>query len=125
MKKKDDSYQQLKTKLFLVSVIVMFLSIIGITVLYNFVIRGRFADFVVEFLRRVIYAGQKDAYDRALETYRQVVRNYREWYFMGGVLFLLMVAQMIYLNSFIKYFTEINRGIDALVTENTSDVILP
>lgn len=85
MKKKDDSYQQLKTKLFLVSVIVMFLSIIGITVLYNFVIRGRFADFVVEFLRRVIYAGQKDAYDRALETYRQVVRNYREWYFMGGV----------------------------------------
>ncbi len=125
MKKKDDSYQQLKIKLFLVSVIVMFLSIIGITVLYNFVIRGRFADFVVEFLRRVIYAGQKDAYDRALETYRQVVRNYREWYFMGGVLFLLMVAQMIYLNSFIKYFTEINRGIDALVTENTSDVILP
>ena len=37
---------------------------------------------------------------------------------------LFMTAQFIYLNSFIKYFKEINRCIDALVMENTSDVIL-
>lgn len=45
---------------------------------------GRFADFAVEFLRRFIYIGQKDAYHKALETYQRVVRNYMEWYFMGG-----------------------------------------
>lgn len=123
-KGKDNSYQQLKTKLFLVSVITMFLSIVGIYALYDFVFFGRFADFAVEFLRRFIYIGQKDAYHKALETYQRVVRNYMEWYFMGGILLLFMTAQMIYLNSFIKYFKEINRGIDALVMENTSDVIL-
>lgn len=124
-KRKDNSYQQLKTKLFLVSVITMVLSIVGIYALYDFVFFGRFADFAVEFLRRFIYIGQKDAYHKALETYQHVVRNYMEWYFMGGILLLFMAAQMIYLNSFIKYFKEINRGIDALVMENTSDVILP
>lgn len=36
-KGKDNSYQQLKTKLFLVSVITMFLSIVGIYALYDFV----------------------------------------------------------------------------------------
>ncbi len=123
-KEKDNSYQQLKTKLFFVSVITMFLSIIGIYALYDFVFFGRFADFVVGFLRRFIYIGQKDAYHKALETYRRVVRNYMEWYFMGGILLLFMITQMIYLNSFIKYFKEINRGIDSLVTENTGDVIL-
>lgn len=124
-KKRDNSYQQLKTKLFLVSVITMVFSIVGIYALYDFVFFGRFADFVVEFLRRFIYIGQKDAYHKALETYRRVVRNYMEWYFMGGILLLFMTAQMIYLNSFIRYFKEINRGIDALVLENIGDVILP
>lgn len=124
-KRQDNSYRQLKTKLFLVTVITMLFSIVGIYALYDFVFFGRFADFVVGFLRRFIFAGQKDAYNRALETYRRVVRNYMEWYFMGGVLLLFMLAQMIYLNSFVKYFKEINRGIDALVTENTGDVILP
>lgn len=124
-KRQDNSYRQLKTKLFLVTVITMLFSIVGIYALYDFVFFGRFADFVVGFLRRFIFVGQKDAYNRALETYRRVVRNYMEWYFMGGVLLLFMLAQMIYLNSFVKYFKEINRGIDALVTENTGDVILP
>ena len=102
----------------------MVLSIVGIYALYDFVFFGRFADFVVEFLRRFIYIGQKDAYQRALETYQRVVRNYMEWYFIGGILLLFMIAQMIYLNSFVKYFKEINRGIDTLVTENMGDVIL-
>ena len=79
---------------------------------------------MVGFLDHVIYAGRKDAYERARETYQLYIRNYLEWYFMGGIMFLFMIAQMIYINSFIKYFSEINRGIDALVTENAGDVIL-
>ncbi|MDE7415655.1 MAG: HAMP domain-containing histidine kinase [Lachnospiraceae bacterium] len=92
--------------------------------LYNYIFRGRFANFVVNFMCDFVFAGYEDAYDRALLTYRQVVRNYLDWYFLGGVVFIFIIAQMIYLNSFVRYFIEINRGIDALVRENAGDVIL-
>lgn len=123
-KRKESGYGQVKTKLFLVTIFTMLFSVLGASLLYDFVFRGRFANFVVGFLDHVIYAGRKDAYERARETYRLYIRNYLEWYFMGGIMFLFMIAQMIYINSFIKYFSEINRGIDALVTENAGDVIL-
>ncbi len=123
-KRQDSGYGQVKTKLFLVTIFTMLFSVLGASLLYDFVFRGRFANFVVGFLDHVIYAGRKDAYERARETYQLYIRNYLEWYFMGGIMFLFMIAQMIYNNSFIKYFSEINRGIDALVTENAGDVIL-
>ncbi len=123
-KRKDSGYGQVKTKLFLVTIFTMLFSVLGASLLYDFVFRGRFANFVVGFLDHVIYAGRKDAYERARETYQLYIRNYLDWYFMGGIMFLFMIAQMIYINSFIKYFSEINRGIDALVTENVGDVIL-
>lgn len=123
-KRKDSGYGQVKTKLFLVTIFTMLFSVLGASLLYDFVFRGRFANFVVGFLDHVIYAGRKDAYERARETYQLYIRNYLDWYFMGGIMFLFMIAQMIYINSFIKYFSEINRGIDALVTENAGDVIL-
>lgn len=123
-KRQDSGYGQVKTKLFLVTIFTMLFSVLGASLLYDFVFRGRFANFVVGFLDHVIYAGRKDAYERARETYQLYIRNYIDWYFMGGIMFLFMIAQMIYINSFIKYFSEINRGIDALVTENAGDVIL-
>ena len=123
-KRKESGYGQIKTKLFLVTIFTMLFSVLGASLLYDFVFRGRFANFVVGFLDHVIYAGRKDAYERARETYQLYIRNYLDWYFMGGIMFLFMIAQMIYINSFIKYFSEINRGIDALVTENVGDVIL-
>ncbi|MDE7323517.1 MAG: HAMP domain-containing histidine kinase [Lachnospiraceae bacterium] len=123
-KRQDSGYKQLKTKLLLVTVSTMLFSVIGALMLYDFVFRGRFANFVVGFLSHVVYTGKKDAYELARETYRLLIRNYLDWYFMGGILFLFAIAQKIYLNIFIKYFAEINRGIDALVTENAGDVIL-
>ncbi|MDE7476583.1 MAG: HAMP domain-containing histidine kinase, partial [Lachnospiraceae bacterium] len=102
----------------------MIIAFYVVVALYNFIFRGHFANFVVGFLSNVLYARYTDAYDRALTTYQRLVRNYLEWYFMGGMIIIFIIAQMIYLNSFIKYFVEINRGIDALITENTGDIIL-
>lgn len=123
-KRQDSGYRHLKIKLMLITVATAVIALLIVTALYNFIFRGRFADFVVNLLSNFIYAGYKDAYDRALVTYRRVVRNYLDWYFMGGVVIVFIIAQMIYLNSFIRYFIEINRGIDALIMENTGDVIL-
>lgn len=123
-KRQDSGYRQLKTRLFLVTIFTMFLSVAGAVFLYNFVFHGRFANVVVGFLHHIVYAGKADAYERARQTYQHVIRNYLDWYFGGGILFLFVIAQMIYIRSFVKYFLEINRGIDALVTENAGDVIL-
>lgn len=123
-KRQDSGYRHLKLKLLLITIATVIIAFFAVLALYNFIFRGRFANLVVGFLSHVVYAGHKDAYERALTSYRHVVRNYLEWYFMGGAVFLFIIAQMIYLNSFIKYFIEINRGIDALITENAGDVIL-
>lgn len=123
-KRQDSGYRHLKMKLLLVTVATAVIALAVVVALYNFIFRGRFADFVVNLLSDFVYVGHEDAYERALYTYRHVLRNYLDWYFLAGVVFVFIIAQMIYLNSFIKYFIEINRGIDALITENASDVIL-
>lgn len=123
-KKQDSGYRHLKAKLLLITIATAVIALIIVVALYNFIFRGRFANFVVDFLCNIIYAGYSDAYDRALWTYQHGVRNYLSLYFLAGVVVVFIIAQMIYLNSFIKYFIEINRGIDALITENAGDVIL-
>ncbi len=40
-------------------------------------------------------------------------------------LILFAIILRFYLNEFSKYFKEINRGIDALIEENTGDIVLP
>ncbi len=123
-KKQDSGYRHLKMKLLFITVTTAVMALICAIALYNFIFRGRFANLVVDFLSDFVYAGYNDAYERALWTYRQVVRNYLSLYFLAGVVFIFIIAQMIYLNSFVRYFVEINRGIDALITENAGDVIL-
>lgn len=123
-KKQDSGYRHLKAKLLLITIAIAVIALIIVVALYNFIFRGRFANFVVDFLCNIIYAGYSDAYDRALWVYQHGVRNYLSLYFLAGVVVVFIIAQMIYLNSFIKYFIEINRGIDALITENAGDVIL-
>lgn len=123
-KKQDSGYRHLKAKLLLITIATAVIALIIVVALYNFIFRGRFANFVVDFLCNIIYAGYSNAYDRALWAYQHGVRNYLSLYFLAGVVVVFIIAQMIYLNSFIKYFVEINRGIDALITENAGDVIL-
>lgn len=123
-KKQDSGYRHLKMKLLFITVTTAVMALICAIALYNFIFRGRFANLVVDFLSNFVYAGYQDAYEKALGTYRQVVRNYLSLYFLAGVVFIFIIAQMVYLNSFVRYFVEINRGIDALITENAGDVIL-
>ena len=123
-KKEDSGYRHLKTKLLFITVATAVIALVVVVALYNFIFRGRFANLVVDFMCDFVYAGYNDAYERALWTYRQVVRNYLSLYFLAGVVFIFIIAQMVYLNSFVRYFVEINRGIDALITENAGDVIL-
>ena len=52
------------------------------------------------------------------------IRNYMSLFFIVLSLILFAIILRFYLNEFSKYFKEINRGIDALIEENTGDIVL-
>ena len=114
-----DEFKHLQTKLFIRTAIIMFVSVIGTFVLYRYVIRGNFANLVVGFLNLFI----KD-YNEARSIYGLVFRNYMDVYLLLAIVVLFLIVLRIYLKGFTKYFNEINRGIDALIEENSGDVVL-
>lgn len=123
-KKKSGHYRQLKFKLLFSIVLLLILTVVTMQVLYRFVFYGNIANWVVGILEYTVYLGRRDAYEMALETYQRVVRNHLSSYYIGINLFCFMIFWGIYLNVFVRYFNEINRGIDALVREDAADVKL-
>lgn len=116
----ENEFKQLKTIIFVRTAIILVVAVIVIFLIYNFFFHGYFADAVVNFLDRFIY---KD-YDAALDLYQRVIRNYSELYILISVSIVFLVVLRVYLRGFTKYFNEINRGIDALIEENSKDVVL-
>lgn len=119
-KKRGDEYRLLRTRVFVRTAFLMFVAVMGIWALYNFLWRGHFASTVVGFLDTYIYGD----YDRSLEVYQRVVRNNESLFFLLGALLIFFVIMRIYLKNFTRYFNEINGAVDALVQENAGEVAL-
>lgn len=121
----SNDYRQLRTKIFFNTIIMIAAAVFGIELLYNYVFYGNFANWIVTFLEKIVYRGDVNtAKSWALETYQNVFRNYMDLYFLGGIIIIFAIVMWLYLNHFTKYFNEINRGIDALMNEDTGDVVL-
>lgn len=118
--KNSNEYRQMRTTVFLRTLLLLVVDAILFYIFTDLVILGRFANCMVGFLNRFIYHD----YDKALEIYQWVFRNHAEWFLFAAFLAVFLVSVRIYLKSFTKYFYEINRGIDALIEENTGEVIL-
>ena len=119
-KYKNSGYGQLKTKLFILTIAMMFGAVIFIISLYNLVFSGHLANWIVGFLDHFVVHD----YDTALVIYKHVIRDNAEPIIWTSMLCVFAVMMWIYLNRFTKYFGEINRGIDALIEENSGDIIL-
>ncbi len=115
-----NDFKQLQTTIFLRTAIILIVAVVIIFIIYNGFFQGHFANAVVGFLNRFIY----DDYEAALEVYQRVVRNYMDLYILVAILLVFLIILRIYLKGFTKYFNEINRGIDALIEENSGDVVL-
>jgi len=115
-----NDFKQLQTTIFLRTAIILIVAVVIIFIIYNGFFQGNFANAVVGFLNRFIY----DDYEAALEAYQRVVRNYMDLYILVAILSVFLIILRIYLKGFTKYFNEINRGIDALIEENSGDVVL-
>lgn len=64
-------------------------------------------------------------HDAAVTLYQWTFRNYMGLVFVLGMVLVFCVTFRIYLNWFVKYFREINRGIDEIGREGAGEVSLP
>ena len=113
-------FKQMQTTIFFRTATIFIGAIVIIYLLYNGLLQGHFANAVVGFLNKFIY----EDYEVALDVYQRVVRNYMDLYVLGAILMVFFVILRIYLKGFTKYFNEIDRGIDALIEENSGDIVL-
>lgn len=117
-KRIDGDYTQLQTKILFRTAAVLFGAFALISAALS-LLRGRFSSAIVGFLE-IFY---KD-YEKALVAYTYMFRNHKEWFVMVAVSVVFLIVLRLYLKGFMKYFNEINSGINALKEENSEDVVL-
>ncbi len=114
----DGDYTQLQTKILIRTAAVLFGAFALIFAALS-LLRGRFSSAIVGFLE-IFY---KD-YEKALMAYTYTFRNNKEWFVMAAAFVVFLIVLRLYLKGFMKYFNEINSGINALKEENSEDVAL-
>lgn len=89
--------------------------------LYSLFLKGRFAEWIVAVNQKVFGLD----YAAARTLYQWTFRNHIELVFVAGTVLVFFVTFRIWLNWFVRYFMEINRGIDEIGRESTEEVSLP
>ena len=118
---REDDYLLFKNRLSIKMLLMMVGTILIIGVIYLFLLKDNFANFIVAILDQLIYHDRSDA----IVAYLKSFKAYETGLFLiafSGVLFIIFRC---YLNIILKYFREINRGIDTLVSEEDKDIALP
>lgn len=119
--KNNNDYRQLRTRLFIRTLGMIFSAILIILFAYSFVLRGYFSEWVVLIFRKVLGIN----YYTAVELYTRIIRNNMEIFLFIGIILVFFFIFYFYLRWFTKYFGEINHGIDALIEEGAEEVSLP
>jgi two-component system sensor histidine kinase VanS len=120
LNKEKNEYRQLQAKIIIRTVLLALGSVIATIAIYNIFLADRFANAVVGFMNHFIYHD----YNAAMSAYQQVFRNHMDLYILAAILIIFLIAMWIYVRGFTRYFNEINRGIDALIEENTGEILL-
>ena len=104
-------------KKFLIFILVAF---VVITVLYILIWHGRGADWIVSILQQVFRLD----YQNALNVYQQLFRNYADLIWLGAIAVIFLFFFRFFINWVTQYFTIINNGIDALLSEEAAEIHL-
>lgn len=118
--KLSNDYQQLKVKIVTRAFVMIILAVAIIWLPYRLILFGNFANWMIALFERVFQVGYNTAYQMYVSTFR---RN-SDLLFVIGAVTVFFVIFRAYLNWFTRYFIEINKGIDALISENAGDVSL-
>lgn len=115
-----DDYRLLKNKLLIRTFGMLFLRLLFSSLVLSIFKRAHSRHFC-GFLDNFVYHD----YERAYNVYSIYIRDYMSLFFVVLSLLLFAIILRFYLNEFSKYFKEINRSIDALIEENSGDIVLP
>ncbi|MGE5653854.1 MAG: vancomycin resistance histidine kinase VanS [Bacillota bacterium] len=119
-----DELAQLRRKILvqvgLTAVMALTLGAIIKTVLIDGILQQSFADGFIRFCQNTL----RLPYEDALLIYRWVFRNNKAWWLAGGLVLLLLVIFYYSLLRMLKYFHEVNSGLDQLIEETDAEIIL-
>ncbi len=121
MKYKDRSeYSRLKSKIYTRFFALTAAAIAIVFALYKLLWKNRGGDLV-------LYALLKIGFDRdaAEFIYQNYFRNLTDIIWIAAVAFIFLIMLRLFMNWFTKYFTSINRGINALLVEDDNEILLP
>ena len=120
--KRAERFIQLKVKIFLIMTGIMVAAVIILYLLYEHVIFGHFAEFVVGFIQK------KFSLDflNALSIYQQTFReNWGLLIFLGMFFLFLLISWFVLMRLVIGYFKRIEKGMDVMLSGDKTDVELP
>lgn len=121
LKNKDKSeYSRLKSKIYARFFILTAAAIVIVFALYKLLWKNRGGDVVLEILCK---AGLSR--ETAAVIYQLYFRNATDIIWIAAVAFIFLIMLRFFLNWFTKYFTSINKGIDALLVEDDNKILLP
>lgn len=113
-------FRTFRTKIFVRTIILIVIAIAVTYSLYSFVLRGRFADFMVAAFQNMF----RMEYNTAYSLYQQIFRNHFDLIVICGLVIIFLIVFRIYLHWFTKYFEEINGGMDSLINGSTGEISL-
>ena len=105
-----DDFGQLRRKILLQSTLLFFAAVAAVFAFYRLFFFQNFGNFTVKTLNIILHD-----YAQAFSLYQRYVRNYLDFYFLTatGIVFLIVVR--FYLKNFVRYFNEINDGINSIL----------
>ena len=117
--KSKPNYSALERKIYLGIVLITFLAILAVWVVL-LLANNRMADFIVDTLQMVFSLSRGEA----LGIYIRVFRNNMQIIVIGtAVIFFIILARFL-LTQFAKYFNEISKGLDTLVSQSDEEIKL-
>nr|WP_024291216.1 HAMP domain-containing sensor histidine kinase [Lacrimispora indolis] len=106
-------YRKFRQKMLWQLILMAVLSFSVIVIIYMMVWKGKVGDLLVKFFQKVLHMTQEEAF----AAYHYLFRYNFGLFFLGAAFIVFFLLLFIFLQRFTRYFDIINRGIDALVSE--------
>ena len=119
--KSKRAFDRLRTKVFLRGFGIVVASFIVISAVYTLLWRGQGVDRLVSLFRSLFKLDRESA----LNLYQQLIRNNSGIVWGGAFLVVFLILYYAMAAWFIRYFDQVNRGIDALLGDGAEKIVLP
>lgn len=99
----------------------LMIAFLVIFLLYRMIWRRRGGDVIVQLLCRILHISEYEAVRR----YSLIFRNYEPLFFIFSISLAFFTLLIVTLHAYLRYFEQINQGINALLLEDGGKISLP